>query len=53
MEPSRLELNGEMFFVSWGSTAAASKKSEHGSPLGRLSAEDLQQVVKKGLVNYG
>ena len=53
VDPARLDLNGEVFFVSWGSSAPVGKKSEHGSPLGRLSASDLKQVVKKGLINYG
>ena len=50
VDSKKLQLScGELFYVSWGSTG---NRTDHGAQLGRLSENDLSEVIKKGLLSY-
>eukprot|EP00117_Sycon_ciliatum_P036543 scpid1236/ scgid27488/ Cytoplasmic dynein 2 heavy chain 1; Dynein heavy chain isotype 1B len=50
LDSKKLQLScGELFYVSWGSTG---NRTDHGAQLGRLSENDLSEVIKKGLLSY-
>ncbi|XP_038236236.1 cytoplasmic dynein 2 heavy chain 1 isoform X1 [Dermochelys coriacea] len=55
-----LENMADSFYVTWGARheVGAFRAPEqvvppHGKPLGKLTSEDLKDVIKKGIIHYG
>ena len=52
-DAAALDADGGIFFVTWGSSQSSKVGGPFGKPLGRLSANDLHEVVAKAVVAYG
>ncbi|EMP37963.1 Cytoplasmic dynein 2 heavy chain 1 [Chelonia mydas] len=55
-----LENMADSFYVTWGARhevgafrAPEQALPPHGKPLGKLTSEDLKDVIKKGIIHYG
>ncbi|XP_065833043.1 cytoplasmic dynein 2 heavy chain 1-like isoform X2 [Oscarella lobularis] len=51
MDQSRISTN-DVYYVTWGTTAAGSSAGKAGRQLGRLVTDDFQEIAAKALTSY-